>query len=39
MKYVRLFQRNNINFKCSGTKESEENHESTVITIEGQVDI
>jgi hypothetical protein len=39
MKRVRLFQWNNINFKCNGTKESEENHESIVIKIERQVNI
>jgi hypothetical protein len=39
MKYVRLLQLNNINFKRNGTNESEENHKSIVITIECQIDI
>jgi hypothetical protein len=39
MKYVRLFQCNNINFKCNGTKESEEKHQRIDITTECQVAI
>jgi hypothetical protein len=39
MKCVCLFQWNNINFKCNGTKEYEENHESIVIKTVCQVDI
>ena len=39
MKYVRVFQRNNMNFKCNKKKESETNYESTVITTGCQVDI